>query len=74
MNSTYNPIHKKGERNVFCPYYGDCLNYVIEMSWNYWDCCDCQHRLNEGAREEIQFTTSDSIAFYDLPLEVYREI
>ena len=74
MRTMCNPVNKKGKRNTFCPYYGDCLDFVIENSWKYWDCCNCPHRLNEGARVEIEFTTSDSIECYDLPLEVYREI
>jgi hypothetical protein len=74
MNPKCNPVHKKGNRNVLCPYYIDCLDYAIEKSWAYWGCADCQHRLTQGAGAEIQLTVDDSIAYYDLPLEIYREI
>jgi hypothetical protein len=74
MDQNCNPIHKKGNRNVLCLYYGDCLDYAIEKAWEYWDCRDCQHRLSEGARPEIRYTESDSIAYYDLPLEIYGDI
>jgi hypothetical protein len=74
MNPKCNPVHKKGNRNVLCPYYIDCLDYAIEKSWAYWGCADCQHRLTQGAGAEIQLTVGDSIAYYDLPLEIYREI
>ena len=74
MNLKCNPVHEEGNRNVLCPYYGDCLDYAIEKSWVYWDCGDCQHRLSEGARLETPLTVGDSIPYYDLPLEICREI
>ena len=75
MNPKRSPIHKKRNRNVLCPYYGDCLDYAIENSWAYWGCSDCEHRLSQGGRPETQLTVDDdSIAYYDLPLEIYREL
>ena len=69
MNPKCNPIHKKGDRNVFCPYYGNCLNYAIEKSWGYWDCCDCVYQFNEEGRPELQLTASGTIAYYEVKLE-----
>jgi len=74
MNPKCNPVYIKGNRNVFCPYYGGCLDYAIEKSWTYWDCGEYQDRLTQGARLETPLTVGDSIAYYDLPLEIYREI
>jgi len=74
MNPKCNPVRRKGNRNVFCPYYGDCLDSAIEKSWAYWDCADCQHSLTQGAGVEAQLTVGHSIAYYDLPLEIYREL
>ena len=74
MNEKCKPIHKRGKRNVFCPYYGDCLDYVIEKSWEGWDCSDCQHKMTEEARKDISLRSNDSIAYYDLPAELWRKL
>ena len=74
MSPKCNPIHKKENRNVLCPYYGDCLDYAIEKSWAYWGCADCQHRLTQEAGVETWLTVGDSMTSYDLPLEIYRKI
>ena len=74
MNSKCTPVHKKGNRNVLCPHYGDCLDHAIEKAWDCWDCCDCEHRFSQETQPEIRSTVSGSIAYYDLPLEIYREI
>jgi len=50
------------------------LRLRYEKSQAYWDCGDCQHRLSQGARPETRLTVGDSIAYYDLPLEIYREM
>ena len=73
MKPRYNPVSKKGDRNVFCPHYGDCLDYAIEKAWENWGCCDCQERLNQAARPEFRFTVNDSIDCFDLPMEIYKE-
>ena len=70
MNPMCNPTHKNGDRNVFCPHYGDCLDYAIQKTWEYWECSDCQHRLTVEARPEIQSKGDDIIEYLDLPLEI----
>jgi hypothetical protein len=72
MNTKCNPIHKKGDRNVFCPYYGNCLDYAIEKSWEYWDCCDCGYQFNEEGSPELQLTASGTIAYYEVKLELKK--
>lgn len=74
MNPKCNPVRERGNRNVHCPYYGDCLDYAIENSWAYWGCGHCQYRSSQAARPEIRLTAADSVVYYDLPLEIYREI
>lgn len=70
MKSKCNPAHKKADRNVFCPHYGDCLDYAIEKAWGYWGCKDCKQRFNEAARPEFRFTVNDAIEYFELPLEI----
>jgi hypothetical protein len=37
------PYERQGERNVFCPFYSQCLDIVIEKGWNGWSCSECEH-------------------------------
>ena len=66
MKQERNRIHKKGDRNVFCPYYGDWLDYLIKQSWKGWDCCGCRHRLTEEFWTDAQLINGDSPTDYDL--------
>jgi hypothetical protein len=70
MKPQYNPVHKRAERNVFCPYYANCLDYAIEEAWEYWGCCDCSQRFNQAGRPEFRFTVSDETEYFDLPVEI----
>lgn len=74
MNSECCPIGKKGARNVFCPNYSDCLDFVIQKSWKSWNCSQCRHQQSRDPMVDIPLTVSDSISYYDLPLDIYRQI
>jgi hypothetical protein len=60
-----NPIPDKGSRNVFCPYYSDCLDEVIKMGWMYWHCHLCGERFNQAARPELALTVNHAVAYYE---------
>jgi CheY-like chemotaxis protein len=45
-NTERNPVRRQGSRNVFCPFYTECLDDAIKGSWRDWDCGDCPHKLN----------------------------
>ena len=66
MNPECNPIRKKGERNVFCPYYNDCLDFVINHAWEGWDCRECRHRSNWAAAPEISLTVNPVVEYYEI--------
>ena len=72
MKPAHNPKHEKGDRNVYCPYYGDCLDYAIEVSWQYWNCGECLEKANQAAMPDFQFRSSDTIDYLDIPLEITR--
>lgn len=63
MDDARKPLRRKGERNVFCPLYNGCLDHAVKESWEYWTCRDCRHKLDQGARPEMQLITSDSIEY-----------
>ena len=45
-NTERNPVRRQGSRNIFCPFYKECLDDAIKGSWQDWDCGDCPHKLN----------------------------
>ncbi len=65
-----NPTPKKGSRNVYCPYYSDCLDKVIQQSWAVWHCHRCEERSNQGARPEMLLNVGYSVAYYELTADV----
>ena len=69
MKSKPNPIHKSGTRNVFCPYYEECLDHAVERRWKYWNCTGCPHKLNKISLGYVR-TVTDPNPFYELPLRL----
>jgi len=39
-----NPIRKPGPRNLACPFYGACLDYVVARRWKHWSCSECAYK------------------------------
>ena len=67
MRPTPNPIHKSGTRNVFCPYYDECLDHAIKHRWKYWKCSECPHKLTQLSLGHVR-TIHDWSPFYEYPL------
>jgi len=68
MEQKANPLSEPGERNIFCPFYNDCLDYAVSASWQAWNCSQCLHKFIKQSIAEYVFNNTDS--FYDLPLTV----
>ena len=51
-NTERNPVRRQGSRNVFCPFYRECLDDAIKGSWRDWDCGDCPHNLNHKSEPD----------------------
>jgi hypothetical protein len=71
MNHKMKPIHKPGERNIYCPYYSECLDYVIQHSWETWNCSQCPCRFIQQPNTDYGYEACDTDPAYDLPLQVY---
>jgi len=35
------------DRNLKCPYYGECLDYAVEQKWTGFSCARCKHRFDQ---------------------------
>jgi hypothetical protein len=73
MKSKRNPIHKKGDRNALCPHYGGCLDLAVENAWEFWDCCQCHHRLSRDPSLDIFSPGDDDSYYYDIPVEISKK-
>ena len=73
MDPKANPIHEQGERNIFCPYYSNCLDYAVKRSWQSWNCSQCPNKLVQSI-PECEYGVDDTDLYYDLPPNVERGI
>jgi hypothetical protein len=64
MNHNENPVNTRGDKNVFCPYYGNCLDYAVELHWEYWTCLHCEHKQKEIFVQDALLLTKDPDTFY----------
>jgi hypothetical protein len=67
MNEECQPARRHGERNVFCPFYGDCLDLAVQEAWKSWDCTQCPHRSDQRASPELPWCVNHTVAYYELP-------
>lgn len=73
-----NPIPAKGERNIYCPYYNNCLDYAVQDWWDSWNCSQCPYRLIKQSIRERDYDIGEAELDYDLmcdlPLEIDNDL
>jgi len=69
-----NPSPKRGERNIFCPHYCNCLDFAINKAWDSWACLECRFQDNRQYMEEFPFTNNDTVLYYSLPHDIYMKV
>ncbi len=72
MEPMLNPIHKLGDRNLYCPHYGECLDHAVDHRWSSWDCSECLHKSTQESVCSV-FTVPDPDPFYELPDRIHGE-
>jgi hypothetical protein len=73
MELSPNPIHKSGDRNFYCPHYGDCLDHAVEHRWNSWECSECAYKSMQESTSAV-CTVPGPDPCYELPLEIYGQV
>jgi hypothetical protein len=63
MRKNRNPHSRKGNRNVFCSDYNNCLDVAIERSWNSWNCGQCIPRFEEATNPEATLIADEAAEF-----------
>ena len=61
-----NPHRKGGIRNVFCPYYSECLDFVIKKQWLSWGCMDCAQRHDESGKVLLQVVSEQAVPYFEI--------
>lgn len=69
-----NPVCKKGDRNLFCPHYCQCLDFAILKSWEYWACYDCMYKNQALILDDYPATNSETVLYHTLPQELYLRV
>ena len=73
MEQKPNPICKRGERNIFCPFYSDCLDKAISQFWQYWTCSMCVYRKIKSI-DEIEYSANCEGLDYEFSPDITRKI
>ena len=69
-----NPLCKPGERNIYCPYYEDCLDYAVDSEWEFWDCSCCPHKVvHRPFNASDGGPVEEDIAYYNVIFEEFDE-
>lgn len=74
MEGERHPIHRKGERNAFCPHYTVCLDEAVDKFWAFWDCSECAYRLSRDSSFDIESRVNDSAPYYNVPDDIFEEV
>ena len=71
MTQERNPLFRKGERNAFCLFYASCLDEAVGKSWAYWDCSECEYRLNRDQQQDITNYCHETTSYYDTFADIF---
>lgn len=67
-----NPTPKKGERNLFCPYYNRCLDEAVARSWNTWHCTKCPYVSTQPKISEDAVYTDGAVLYCSVSPRIDR--
>ena len=73
MNARPSPVRKKGERNLYCPNYGECLDHAVDHKWRSWNCSTCAFKSVQELAYPVM-TVNDSNICYELPRTLPQEV
>jgi hypothetical protein len=68
-----NPICKRGERNIYCPFYSDCLDHAVNQFWRNWICSQCPYR-NIKSIDELEYGADGEQLSYEFSPDILRKI
>jgi hypothetical protein len=73
MKAKPNPICKRGQRNIYCPLYSDCLDHAVNQFWEHWSCSRCPFRKIKSF-DEAEYGTDSDLLDYEFSPDIIRKI
>jgi len=73
MGKDKNPVHNKGYRNVFCPYYRNCLDHASKHYWECWTCLDCRHKQEQKTPIDVMLSPKGADPYYSVSPSLGRK-
>jgi hypothetical protein len=70
MGEKAKPRPGPGKRNICCPYCSNCLDFAVDLSWQSWNCCECQNKMTRQAIDQRDCLMSNDVTYYELPFKV----
>ena len=72
MHLQGNPVQKRGERNIDCLYYNDCLDHAAKKHWQHMSCSQCSNLSIKQLTPKSQNRLDHALTFYELSPDVDR--
>jgi len=72
MKQNHNPIHRKGDKNILCPHYRDCLDHAAKNHWESWSCIDCHHKLTSKPYTDMLVDGREATMCYNVPQKICK--
>jgi hypothetical protein len=73
MEPKVNPKCKRGERNIYCPFYSDCLDHAVNRFWQHWSCSQCPYRKIKSF-DEIEYGANGEELDYEFSPDIIKKI
>lgn len=69
-----NPIPKRGNRNLYCLHYRDCLNLAVRLQWDRFACTKCPLKLTTGIESKQWAPSGDTTPYFTLSPDIQSEV
>ena len=68
-----NPVPKRGNRNLYCSHYRECLNQAAILQWDSFACDECHVELTTGIELERSLASGDTTPYFILSPDIQLE-
>ena len=73
MDPEAQPTPIRGERNIYCPFYSDCLDHAVNKFWRHWSCSQCPYRKLKSTNE-VEYGANGEGPDYEFSPDLIRKI
>lgn len=66
-----NPIPERGNRNLFCLHYRNCLNFAVRLQWDRFACIKCPFESTTGIESKQSMPSGDTTPYFTLSSDIH---